>query len=113
MCRTKEALKRLNDGDIIQNLDSEDYFQKIDGSVYISKDCMNWKKFEIPMYTFPPYNEWRSVTNLHYYHDLKIEKSEEEKLFLTVDKKVVDKNHPKADREKKRWFMGKPRDWLK
>lgn len=98
-CRTNEAVKWMNDGDVIQNLESEEYYKKEGLSVFVSHDTIHWKKFELPMEIFPPYEEWRSITNLHYYDEV-----EGDKMFLTSDDRPVTEDDPEADKNKKRWY---------
>lgn len=104
-CKTQEAIKRLNDGDIIQNLETEQYFKKRNGELLISNNCLKWRKFEGAM-TFSPLTDWRSLSNLHYYDDLKTAFPSEEIQYLTSDKKVIKETDPAADKNKKRWFIG-------
>lgn len=105
-CRTKEAIKRMEDGDIIQNLSTEQYFKIEKGMVCVSSDCFRWGEFTPPMETFPPYEEWKSVSNLHYYEDLKKEIGEQKLRYLTCDEEIIDESDIQADKNKKRWFYG-------
>lgn len=98
-CRTNKAIEWLNDGDIIQNLSTDDYFKKEGTTVFVSRNTLNWKEFELLLETFPPYEEWRSITNLHYYDEIQGEKS-----YLTPDDRCIDEDDPEADKNKKRWY---------
>lgn len=105
-CRTKEAIKRMDDWDIIQNLTTEQYFKKEKGKVFISTDCYNWNLFAFPMETFPPYTEWRSLSNLHYYEDLKNEAADQTLCYLSQNEEILDEHDSRVDKSKKRWFVG-------
>lgn len=107
-CRTKEAIQRMLDGDVIQNTMTSDYFKVEHLKFYISSDCIHWEEFTRPMETFPPYVEWRSVHNLHYYADLKRPPNNEPMWFLASDGEVLIEDHPKTDKTKKRWFLNQP-----
>lgn len=98
--RTNKAIEWLNDGDIIQHLGNLFYFRKKDSTILFSNDVIHWDQFQEPLETFPPYDEWRSIMNLHYYNDI-----EGEKLYLTPDEKVLPESDPEADKSKKRWFI--------
>lgn len=112
-CRTKEAKRRMMDGDIIQRLRTEQYFKYENDTIYVSTDCHKWGEFLPPMETFPPYEEWKSLSNLHYYDDLKKELGDQKLWYLTKDEKVVDEYDMQADKSKKRWFAGDLLDsWL-
>lgn len=97
--RTNKAIQWLDDGDIIQHVNNETYFKKEGDTVLSSQDCRKWEEFECPMETFPPFEEFRSITNLHYYNEIK-----GEKLFLISEDHIIPENHPEADKTKKRWF---------
>lgn|SRR5437763_13255720 len=99
-CRTNKAIEWLNDGDIIQHVYDEVYFKKEGDTILSSRDCFHWEEFGLPMETFPSFEEFRSITNLHYYDEI-----EGEKVFLTSDDRVVSENDPEADKSKKRWFI--------
>lgn len=103
-CRTTEAVKRMNDGDIIQNLDSDLFFKQEGDTILFSIDCNKWNIFREPMNTFPPFVEWRSLSNLHYYNDLVMESSAKIQ-YLTVDDVIIEESNPLADKTKKRWFI--------
>lgn len=105
-CRTGEALKRMEDGDIIQNLRTEQYFKKEAQTVYASTDSFKWGEFAPGMNIFSSDEEWRSLSNLHYYNDLKKEAGEQKIWFLTRDNEVIDETSPLANKNKKRWFYG-------
>lgn len=107
-CHTKEAIKRMEDGNIILHLSSEIYFKKSKKQIHSSLDGRNWELYEQPLITFPIYEEWRSLSNLHYYEDL-VESAHGKPLkFLTTNDKMVDETHPKADKLKMRWFIDEP-----
>ena len=106
-CRTKEAIKRLNDGEIIQNISNETYYRKRKRKIESSYDCVKWVLFDKPLEKFPPYEEWRSISNLHYHEDLVPQIVKGKTLnYLTLDDKIVNEDHPEADKTKKRWFLG-------
>lgn len=98
-CRTNKAIEWLNDGDTIQHLANLFYFKKKEDSILFSNDAIHWDKFREPLETFPPYDEWRSITNLHYYDEIEGEKS-----YLTSDDRCINEDDPEADKTKKRWF---------
>lgn len=104
-CKTNEAWKRVDDGDIVQHLNSEMYYKKDSkGIVYQSLNLSNWTEcYGIPLFDLN--DDWRSLSNLHYYHDLKSMASGS-LMFLTIDDQVIDEHHPTSDKEKKRWFVG-------
>jgi hypothetical protein len=101
-CRTKEVILWMNDGDIVQNLTSEEYFKKEDAMVFVSQNLSHWEEFNEPMEIFPPYIEWRSLTNLHYYKDIKTDKPLN---YLTADERILAEEDHEANRESKRWFF--------
>lgn len=101
-CRTSEAIRRLNGGDVIQNLVFNAYFKKEGDLIFVSEDNFRWEAFDQPLETFPPYHEWRSLSNLHYWEDLQ----GNNKKYLTITDQVVDEDHPEADKSQKRWFIG-------
>ena len=103
--RTKEAIKWLYDGDIIQNIGSDEYYRLKNGKLYISDDSFHWVKYNQPIEAFPPYVEWRSLSNLHYYDDLKDEIGEEPICYLSSDNEVIEENDKRADKTQKRWFV--------
>lgn len=106
-CRTNEAVKRMQDGDIIQNLTNEQYFKQHDSLIYVSKDCFRWEKYEQPMESFPPYEEWKSLSDLHYYSDLVSTKEIDTThlKYLTLDDRKLSFGDVEADLTKKRWFI--------
>lgn len=105
-CKTKEAIKRMEDGDMIQNCKTEQYFKMENNIIYASTNTINWGEFVPPMTTFPPYEEWRSCSNLHYYKDLKKQAGNKKIWYLTNDEQVIDETDSRADKNKKRWFFG-------
>ena len=105
-CRTEEALKRMDDGDIVQHLQSEHYFKKDNGRVLTSTDTFRWGEYVIPMDHFALNEEWRSLSNLHYYQDLKKHFKSELLFYLTQDNQIVNEENKLADKTKKRWFQG-------
>ena len=106
-CRTYEAIKRMDDGDIVQHLKTEHYFKKSDGRVLTSIDTFRWGEYVIPLDNFGLTDEWRSLSNLHYYEDLKKHFQSELLFYLTQDNQIVDEEDELADKTKKRWFQGK------
>lgn len=105
-CHTAEAVKRMNDGDILQNLTSEQYFKKENGITLTSADTFKWCEYALPIEHFEADEEWRSLSNLHYYQDLKKHFKDESLNYLTIDNKVLSEDEPGADQTKKRWFQG-------
>ena len=103
-CRTKEAIKRLQDDDVVQRLSTEMYYKIEHGVLKISHNTFQWEVCPHTVGTFPPYEEWRSLTNLHYYSDLKKDESVKVK-YLTPQEEVVSETHHLADKTKKRWFL--------
>jgi hypothetical protein len=104
-CRTKDAIAWMEDGDIIQHLQDRTYFKKVNSIVYFSDDSLHWEEFTTPMETFPPYEEWRSIYNLHYLKDLE-HKNKSGVKYLAPNDIVLPYDDPEADKTKKRWFVG-------
>ena len=104
-CRTKEAIKRMKEGDIIQNCNSEIYYKQLNNQTYMSHDSFSWKPSDTPMKLYPCYEEWRSLSNLHYYDDLIGGTSETNLRYLTKDGKVLKYDDRRANKFKKRWFI--------
>lgn len=107
-CRTNEAIKRMGDGDVIQNQDDELYFKKEGDIIFVSHDNFHWEEYTKPMELYPPYAEWRSLSNLHYWEDLKKDSilKKGQLKYLTLDDRVLDEEDTETDRTKKRWFVG-------
>lgn len=101
-CRTNEAIKRLGDGDVIQNIKNGYFFRKDGSKILVSNDYQSWEIFNEPFEVFPPYEEWKSVLNLHYYDDLEHNNI----YFLSLDDRILDKDDCEADKTMKRWFSG-------
>lgn len=97
-CKTEKALKWLNDGDIIQHLATERYYMKKDNWILYSKDAVHWL-VKMTMNDFATDEEWRSITNLHYYDEI-----EGKKAFLTQDNRSLSEDDPEVDKTKKRWY---------
>ena len=104
-CRTREALKRLDHGDILQRISTEEYYKKEKGKILKSPDTFHWIPTDQPIESFPPFEDWKSLSNLHYYDDLKLNDPEAELIYLTEKDRIVDETNPQADRTKKRWFL--------
>ena len=104
-CRTKEAIKRMADGDIIQNCNTELYYKKLNKQTYVSTDSFSWEPSEDSIEFFPCYEEWRSLSNLHYYTDLETVTSIDEIRYLSPSGKILKPDDNRADKSKKRWFI--------
>ena len=104
-CHTREAFKRMEHGDILQRLADEKYYRKEKGGISKSDDTYYWIPSEQPPESFPTFEEWRSLSNLHYYEDLKKNYPNEVLLYLSHNDKVLEEDHPKSDKEMKRWFL--------
>lgn len=100
-CRTNQAIKWLEDGDIVQEIETGKYYKLINGKIFSSDDLEQWEETTQPIEVIPPFNEWRSIMNLHYYADIK-----EDKLlkYMTPDERIVSEDSPEADKTKKRWI---------
>jgi hypothetical protein len=107
-CRSKEAFKWLSDGDIIQNLESEEFYKEENGTILTSLDCVQWRPFNKPMVVFPPYVEWRSISNFHYYNDLKKTNPDSLLYYLTNQEELLNEDHSLADKDRKRWLVNIP-----
>ena len=103
-CRTKEAVKRMHDDDVIQRIATDDYYKIEHGLLKISSNLVHWDLCPHSIESLPPYEDWRSLSNLHYYEDFKTDKSIKVK-YLTADDCIVSETNPLADKSKKRWFL--------
>lgn len=103
--RTRDAIEWLKAGDIIQNIETDEYFKMRKGKVFISDDSFHWVRFTNPIQVYPPYMEWRSLSNLHYYEDLKNELGDETICYLSDEMEVFEENDKRADKKQKRWFV--------
>ena len=104
-CRTKDAIEWLKAGDIIQNIETDEYFKMKRGQILVSDDSFHWNKYNAPIEVFPPFVEWRSLSDLHYYSDLKRECPDAEFLFLSKENQILTEDDNESDKSKKRWFL--------
>jgi len=105
-CTAEEAAKRMLDGDIIENLNSNYFLKKEKNFIFQSFDCIQWTKTTLELHTFFNGDSWRSLSNLSYYQELKERHPYSKLNYLCEDDSIVDEYEKKADKTKRRWFVG-------
>ena len=105
-CQTEEALKRLLDGDIIENVEQQFFLRKDNHQLLMSYDCVRWQQTDNSFSSFFSGGIWRSLSNLSYYQQLKEEDPQASLSYLTEQDTILPESHPNVDKTKRRWFKG-------